>query len=90
VFGIVSGKGGVGKSMVTSQLAVTMRRRGFRSPFWTPTSPARPSPPFGLPADGHPARSEGCCPASRRPAYRSCPPTCCSRTRPSRCSGAAR
>lgn len=28
VFGIVSGKGGVGKSMVTSQLAVTMRRRG--------------------------------------------------------------
>lgn len=30
VFGIVSGKGGVGKSMVTSQLAVTMRRRGFQ------------------------------------------------------------
>lgn len=30
VFGIVSGKGGVGKSMVTSQLAVTMRRRGNR------------------------------------------------------------
>ena len=29
VFGIVSGKGGVGKSMVTSQLAVTMRRRGY-------------------------------------------------------------
>ncbi len=28
VFGVVSGKGGVGKSMVTSQLAVTMRRRG--------------------------------------------------------------
>ena len=30
VYGIVSGKGGVGKSMVTSQLAVTMRRRGFQ------------------------------------------------------------
>jgi len=30
VFGVVSGKGGVGKSMVTSQLAVTMRRRGYR------------------------------------------------------------
>ena len=29
VFGVVSGKGGVGKSMITSQLAVTMRRRGF-------------------------------------------------------------
>ena len=29
VYGIVSGKGGVGKSMVTSQLAVTMHRRGY-------------------------------------------------------------
>ncbi len=29
VFGVVSGKGGVGKSMVTSQLAVTMRRREY-------------------------------------------------------------
>lgn len=31
VYGVVSGKGGVGKSMVTSQLAVTMRRRGFKT-----------------------------------------------------------
>lgn len=31
VYGVVSGKGGVGKSMVTSQLAVTMRRRGFKA-----------------------------------------------------------
>ena len=29
VYGVVSGKGGVGKSMVTSQLAVTMRREGY-------------------------------------------------------------
>ena len=29
VYGVVSGKGGVGKSMVTSQLAVTLRRRGY-------------------------------------------------------------
>ncbi len=29
VYGVVSGKGGVGKSMVTSQLAVTMRRKGY-------------------------------------------------------------
>lgn len=29
VYGIVSGKGGVGKSMVSSQLAVTARRRGY-------------------------------------------------------------
>ena len=31
VYGVVSGKGGVGKSMVTSQLAVTMQRRGYQS-----------------------------------------------------------
>ncbi len=29
VIGVVSGKGGVGKSLVTSSLAVTMRRRGY-------------------------------------------------------------
>ena len=29
VIGVVSGKGGVGKSMVTSLLAVTMNRRGL-------------------------------------------------------------
>ena len=30
VYGVVSGKGGVGKSMVTSQLAVALRREGHR------------------------------------------------------------
>ena len=30
VYGVVSGKGGVGKSMITSQLAVLMRRRGYK------------------------------------------------------------
>lgn len=30
VYGVVSGKGGVGKSMVTSQLAVLLRRRGCK------------------------------------------------------------
>lgn len=30
VYGVVSGKGGVGKSMVTSQLAVIMHRRSFK------------------------------------------------------------
>ena len=29
VYGVVSGKGGVGKSMVTSQLAVSVRREGY-------------------------------------------------------------
>lgn len=31
VIGVVSGKGGVGKSMITSLLAVTMRRRGYKT-----------------------------------------------------------
>ena len=31
VIGVVSGKGGVGKSMVTSQLAVALRREGYRT-----------------------------------------------------------
>ena len=31
VIGVVSGKGGVGKSMVTSMLAVTMKRRGYNT-----------------------------------------------------------
>ena len=31
VYGVVSGKGGVGKSMVTSQLAVLTRRKGFKT-----------------------------------------------------------
>ena len=31
VIGVVSGKGGVGKSMVTSLLAVTMQRRGYQA-----------------------------------------------------------
>lgn len=31
VIGIVSGKGGVGKSLVTSMMAVTMKRRGYNS-----------------------------------------------------------
>ena len=31
VIGVVSGKGGVGKTLVTSMLAVTMQRRGFKT-----------------------------------------------------------
>ena len=58
VYGVVSGKGGVGKSMVTSQLAVTMQRRGHNvaappSPRpsvstagpWLPRTPSSPSSP---------------------------------------------
>lgn len=31
VIGVVSGKGGVGKSLLTSMLAVTMNRRGYKT-----------------------------------------------------------
>ena len=31
VIGVVSGKGGVGKSLVTAMLAVMMRRRGYET-----------------------------------------------------------
>ena len=31
VIGVVSGKGGVGKSMVTSLMAVSMKRQGYNS-----------------------------------------------------------
>ena len=31
VIGVVSGKGGVGKSLVTSLMAVTMQRRGYKT-----------------------------------------------------------
>ena len=44
VYGVVSGKGGVGKSMVTSQLAVALRREGYRTAILTRISPAPPSP----------------------------------------------
>ena len=48
VIGVVSGKGGVGKSLVTSMLAVMLHRReGYSTAdVWTRISPARPSPPL--------------------------------------------
>ena len=50
VYGVVSGKGGVGKSMTTCQLAVTMRRRGHEvgTQDADGTGPSRPQA-FGLP-----------------------------------------
>jgi len=48
VIAVVSGKGGVGKSLVTSSLAGAKRRMGKtggRGPPWPPTFPAPPSPP---------------------------------------------
>ena len=45
VYGVVSGKGGVGKSMVTSQLAVALRREGYRTASWLVTMDL-PTPPL--------------------------------------------
>ena len=59
VYGIVSGKGGVGKSMVTSQLAVLAQRS--RRVSWTPTSPAPPSPRPLASTSGPWGMSGGCC-----------------------------
>ena len=39
VIGVVSGKGGVGKSLVTSTLAVTMNRKAIRQQFLMPILP---------------------------------------------------
>ena len=36
IIGIVSGKGGVGKSLVTSMLAVTLTGAGLRTAIWYP------------------------------------------------------
>ncbi len=44
VIAVLSGKGGVGKSLVTGALAVELAARATRSASSTPTSPARPSP----------------------------------------------
>ena len=62
VIGVVSGKGGVGKSMVTAQLAVTMARMGYRGASWMPTSPAPPSPRPSASMSGPWAASRAFCP----------------------------
>ena len=53
IIGVVSGKGGVGKSLVTSLLAVSMQRRGHKSAVLDAdiTGPSIPKV-FGL--KGHP------------------------------------
>ena len=57
VIAVVSGKGGVGKSTVTSMLAVAMARQGSALPFWMLISPVLPLPlPSVLPSARVPAR----------------------------------
>ena len=70
VFGIVSGKRGVGKSMVTSQLAVTMRRRGHQVGILDAdgTGPSIPRPSAST-ARSQAAR-RACIPWCPKPAFR--------------------
>lgn len=67
VIGVVSGKGGVGKSMVTSLLAVTMRRLGhlqcdFRRGLTGPSIPKS----FGIKSTGHVGRKRAFAVGARR------------------------
>ena len=58
VIAVVSGKGGVGKSTVTSMLAVAMQKLARRPPFWTPISQAPPFPrPSASTSPSRPARA---------------------------------
>jgi ATP-binding protein involved in chromosome partitioning len=50
VIAVMSGKGGVGKSLVSGLLALALRREGTRWASWTPTSPALASPRCSSPA----------------------------------------
>ena len=64
VFGVVSGKGGVGKSMVTSQLAVSLRRKGYRVGILD-ADITGPSIPEGV-RDAREGRRHGKCPPALR------------------------
>jgi Mrp family chromosome partitioning ATPase len=48
VIGIVSGKGGVGKSLVTAMLSILINRKGYNTEYWTPTLQGLHTKMFGL------------------------------------------
>ena len=68
VYGVVSGKGGVGKSMITSQLAVLMRRLGYKVGVLDAdiTGPSIPKP--SACTKEHPAAKTSSIPAKPNPA----------------------
>lgn len=73
VIGVVGGKGGVGKSLVTSLLAIQTRRLGYETAVLDAdiTGPSIPKI-FGI-HDMHRQMSRICCPISQQTAPRSCP-----------------
>lgn len=61
VIGVVSGKGGVGKSLVTSLLAVLSRRKGYKTAIMdAPISQVLPSPGL-LACTATPKQANGAC-----------------------------
>ena len=79
VYGIVSGKGGVGKSMVTSQLAVALQRKGYRVGIMD-ADVTGPSIPKALTRPSAPRTHFF--PARAKAASKSCPSMSCSTTKP--------
>ena len=71
VIGVVSGKGGVGKSLVTSMLAVTMQRRGYKTAILDAdiTGPSIPRS-FGLKCGSVEGSDLGMFPPRQRPELR--------------------
>ena len=71
VIGVVSGKGGVGKSLVTSMLAVTMQRRGYKTAILDAdiTGPSIPNPLVSA-VDALRAATSVCSRPEARPALR--------------------
>ena len=73
VIGVISGKGGVGKSMVTSMLSVIFNRRGFRTRFLTRILPDPLFPRRSVLINKrHRAANSACFPLRQRLVLRSC------------------
>ena len=75
VIGVVSGKGGVGKSLVTSLLASEMRKRGKRVGILDADVTARPYPRRSASRIRSRPMPTASCPPRRKAASRWCPRT---------------
>ena len=90
VIGIVSGKGGVGKSLVTSLLACAMQKRGYRCAVLDAdiTGPSIPRM-FGITAKAM-SDGDGIMPEQTKEGVKVCPSICFWKTIPTRLCGAVR